>query len=72
MFYPPGGVDVFREALLEKIAEHDGQGPLFISGLINAWSWTPSDVVALVESLPAEVEVLLADEFLDLFARTAT
>lgn len=71
MFYPPGGVDVLRAALLEKIQEHGGKGPLFIAGLINAWSWTPSHVLELVSDLPDEVEVVLADEFFDLFSRTA-
>ncbi|UVY83955.1 hypothetical protein NLU66_17380 [Brachybacterium sp. NBEC-018] len=71
MFYPPGGVDVFRTALLERIEEHGGKGPLFIAGLINAWSWTPSHVLELVSDLPGEVEVVLADEFFDLFSRTA-
>lgn len=70
-FYPPGGVDVYREELLAKIERERGDGPLFISGLINAWGWTPSDVVTLVESLPEDIEVLLADEFFDLFARTS-
>jgi hypothetical protein len=70
-FYPAGGVDVYREELLAKIERERGDGPLFISGLINAWGWTPSDIVELVESLPEDVEVLLADEFFDLFARTA-
>ena len=70
-FYPPGGVEIDRDELLAKIEADDTDGPLFISGLINAWSWTPSDVVTLVESLPEGIEVLLADEFFDLFARTA-
>jgi hypothetical protein len=85
-FYPAGGVDTYREQLLAKIEEARGTGgadgkgsadgkdsaggPLFIAGLINAWSWTPSDVKELVESLPEDVEVVLADEFFDLFART--
>ena len=70
-FYPPGGVEEFRSELLARIQEHDGDGPLFLAGLINAWNWTPSDVVALVQGLPEDVEVLLADEFFDLFAQTA-
>ncbi|MEE1651473.1 GxGYxYP domain-containing protein [Brachybacterium sp. J144] len=71
ILYPAGSVDVYVNAILERIEAHDGNGPLFLAGLINAWSWTPSDVVALVEALPSDVEVLLADEFFDLFARTA-
>lgn len=70
-FYPPGGVEEFRTELLARIQEHGGDGPLFLAGLINAWNWTPSDVVELVQSLPEEVEVVLADEFFDLFAQTA-
>ena len=70
-FYPAGGVDTFRTALEKRIEEHDGDGPLFVAGLINAWSWTPADVVSLVSELPDGVEVVLADEFFDLFAQTA-
>ncbi|PWH07504.1 hypothetical protein DEO23_02425 [Brachybacterium endophyticum] len=70
-FYPAGGVETYLEALTEKIETEGGDGPLFIAGLINAWNWTPADVKTLVESLPGDVEVLLADEFFDLFARSA-
>jgi hypothetical protein len=69
--YPTGGVDEYLAGIEEKIATDGGDGPLFISGLINAWSWTPSDVVDLVDKLPDGVEVVLADEFFDLFAKTA-
>lgn len=70
-FYPSGGVEDFRTGLQARIQELDDRGPHFITGLINAWNWTPTDVVALVESLPENVEVVLADEFFDLFSRTS-
>lgn len=69
-FYPSGGVEQFRTGLLERIGAHEG-GPLFIAGLITAWNWTPSDVVELVEALPENVEVVLADEFFDLYSQLA-
>lgn len=69
--YPSGGVEEYHTAITDRIAAHEGDAPLFLAGLINAWSWTPTDVRDLVDSLPEDVEVVLADEFFDLFAQTA-
>lgn len=69
--YPSGGVEEYRTAITDRIDAHQGDEPLFLAGLINAWSWTPTDVRDLVTSLPEGVEVVLADEFFDLFAQTA-
>ncbi|MGG6310730.1 GxGYxYP domain-containing protein [Paenibacillus macerans] len=49
--------------LNEFKATWDGSSPTFISVGINAWSMKPADVVAIVESLGPEYEVVLADQY---------
>jgi hypothetical protein len=62
-FAPVGDVADYKAALLDHVDGWSSDAPHFVAGAINAWSWTPTDVVNLVESLPAEFEVVLADEF---------
>jgi hypothetical protein len=62
-FAPVGGAADYKAALLEHVAGWSTDAPHFVAGGINAWSWTPTDIVTLVESLPANFEVVLADEF---------
>ncbi|HEY8790266.1 MAG TPA: hypothetical protein VIM10_14185 [Actinopolymorphaceae bacterium] len=70
-FAPVGGAADYKTALLAHVDGWSTDAPHFVAGAINAWSWTPTDVVTLVESLPDELEVVLADEFFRLL-RAAT
>lgn len=70
-FAPVGGVADYKTALLAHVDGWSTDAPHFVAGAINAWSWTPADVVTLVESLPETFEVVLADEFF-LLLRAAT
>ena len=67
---PAGKAADYKAALLDYIESAGGDRPLFIAGAINAWSWSPSDVVELVKSLPDSITVVLADRFFDLFAQS--
>ncbi len=67
-FAPVGDPADYKTALLAYVDGWTTDAPHFVAGAINAWSWTPSDVVTLVESLPATFEVILADEFFSLLA----
>lgn len=67
--YPVGGPQVYHERLLEHTAEWDGsQGPAFVAGAVNAWSWTPSDVARLAELLDDRFELVRGDTFFTLLA----
>jgi hypothetical protein len=65
----PGKAVEFKAALDAKIADWDGASPLFIAGLINAWSWTPSDMAELAPLLGDPYELVLANTFFDLLNR---
>lgn len=69
-FSPSGKATEYKASLLDYIESAGSDRPLFIAGSINAWSWSPTDVVELVNSLPDTITVVLADEFFDLFARS--
>lgn len=65
-FYPTGMVQEYAEALTRHTAEWDGSAPMFIAGAILAWSWTPTDILELVELLDDRFEVVLGDTFFEL------
>ncbi|TDO52828.1 GxGYxY motif-containing protein [Kribbella sp. VKM Ac-2571] len=65
----PGKAAEFKAALDQRIANWDGASPLFVSGLIGAWSWTPSDMAELGALLTDPYEVILANSFYDLLNR---
>ncbi|MDX2972135.1 GxGYxYP domain-containing protein [Kribbella solani] len=66
---PPGKAAEFKAALDQRIAGWDGASPLFISGMIGAWSWTPSDMAELGPLLTGPYELVLANAFYDLLNR---
>ncbi|TDU83459.1 GxGYxY motif-containing protein [Kribbella voronezhensis] len=66
----PGKGAEYKAALDAHIASWDGSHPLFIAGLINAWSWTPSDMATLAPLLGDPYELVLANTFFDLLNRT--
>ncbi|MFG1913184.1 GxGYxYP domain-containing protein [Kribbella sp. NPDC048928] len=65
----PGKAAEFKAALDQRIASWDGASPLFISGLIGAWSWAPSDMAELGPLLTDPYELVLANTFYDLLNR---
>jgi len=65
----PGKAVEFKAALDQRIANWDGASPLFVSGLIGAWSWTPSDMAELGPLLTDPYELILANSFYDLLNR---
>ncbi|HWD81993.1 MAG TPA: GxGYxYP domain-containing protein [Kribbella sp.] len=65
----PGKAAEFKAALDQRIAGWDGTKPLFISGLIGAWSWSPSDMAELGALLGDPYELVLANSFYDLLNR---
>jgi putative glycoside hydrolase with GxGYxYP motif/GxGYxY motif-containing protein len=65
----PGKAVEFKAALDQRIANWDGASPLFVSGLIGAWSWTPSDMAELGPLLGDPYELILANTFYDLLNR---
>ena len=65
----PGKAAEFKAALDRRIANWDGASPLFVSGLIGAWSWTPSDMAELGPLLTDPYELILANSFYDLLNR---
>ena len=65
----PGRAAEFRAALDQRIANWDGASPLFVSGLIGAWSWSASDMAELGPLLTDPYEVVLANTFYDLLNR---
>ncbi|MFI5733368.1 GxGYxYP domain-containing protein [Kribbella sp. NPDC051587] len=65
----PGKAGEYKAALDVQVAKWDGTKPLFISGGINAWNWTPSDVAELAGLLDDKYELVLANAFFDLMGR---
>jgi hypothetical protein len=65
----PGNAAEYKAALDQKIANWDGASPLFISGGIGAWNWTPSDMAELAPLLTDPYELVLANTFYDLLNR---
>jgi hypothetical protein len=65
----PGKAAEYKAALDARVAQWDGAKPLFISGGINAWSWTPSDIAALAALLGDPYELVLGNTFFDLLNR---
>ncbi|NEA30335.1 GxGYxYP domain-containing protein [Streptomyces sp. SID13031] len=65
----PGKAAEYKAALDAQVAKWDGAKPLFISGGINAWSWTPSDIAELAALLRDPYELVLANTFFDLLNR---
>ncbi|GAB6930448.1 hypothetical protein JCM10914A_44310 [Paenibacillus sp. JCM 10914] len=61
-----GTVQDGKNILNEFKAGWDGKSPTFISVGINAWGMTPSDVLAIAESLGPEYEVVKADQYFSL------
>jgi len=55
-----------KDALAEARAGWDGNSPLFLSVGVNAWGMRPSDVLAIVQSLGPEFEVVNADTYFSL------
>ncbi|MET7280213.1 GxGYxYP domain-containing protein [Kribbella sp. NPDC005582] len=65
----PGKAGEYKAALDAQVAKWDGSKPLFISGGINAWNWTPSDIAELASLLDDRYELVLANAFFDLMNR---
>ncbi|NIK58703.1 GxGYxYP domain-containing protein [Kribbella shirazensis] len=65
----PGKAVEFKAALDRRIANWDGASPMFVSGLIGAWSWTPSDMAELAPLLTDPYELVLGNTFYDLLNR---
>ncbi|RCW47978.1 GxGYxYP domain-containing protein [Paenibacillus prosopidis] len=55
-----------KNVLDEVKANWDGKSPLFVSLGLLAWSMTPSDVVAVTESLGPEYQAVRADHYFSL------
>ncbi|WP_258881596.1 hypothetical protein [Paenibacillus sp. sptzw28] len=55
-----------KNILAEAKANWDGNSPMFVSIGLLAWSMTPSDVVAITESLGPEFKAVLADQYFSL------
>jgi hypothetical protein len=55
-----------KNILAQAKAGWDGKSPLFVSLGLLAWSMTPSDVVAMTESLGPEYQVVRADQYFSL------
>lgn len=81
-FSTPGGMPVvgdyarfadvadYRENLFEHVADWDGSAPRFVACAIQAWQWTPAEVVELADALDDRFEVVRGDVFFDLIRRT--
>lgn len=55
-----------KNILAAAKAKWDGKSPLFVSLGLLAWSMTPSDVVAITESLGPEYQAVRADHYFSL------
>jgi hypothetical protein len=55
-----------KNVLTDAKKDWDGKSSKFISIGINAWSMTPSDVLAITESLGPEYQIVKADEYFSL------
>lgn len=67
---PNGDPDDYLERIKGYVADQGSGRPVFIAVAVNAWSMTPSGLKTLVASMPGGYEVVLADEFFDLFGRS--
>jgi hypothetical protein len=65
----PGKAAEFKAALDQRIAGWDGASPLFVSGLIGAWNWSPTDMAELGPLLTGPYELVLGNTFYDLLNR---
>jgi hypothetical protein len=68
-FSPAGKAPEYWSALKKHIGDWDGSKPLFIAGAVNAWNWTPSDVVELAGLLEEPFQLLRGDTFFELLRR---
>ncbi|HEY6740651.1 MAG TPA: hypothetical protein VI076_17545, partial [Actinopolymorphaceae bacterium] len=71
-FAPRGSAEELKAALDEHVKDRDPDEPLFVAFGVHAWSLTPTHIADLVDLLPAEYEVVLADVFFDLLRRSAS
>ncbi|MCQ6559638.1 GxGYxYP domain-containing protein [Paenibacillus mendelii] len=55
-----------KNILAQAKADWDGKSPLFVSLGLLAWSMTPTDVVAMTESLGPEYQAVRADHYFSL------
>ncbi|WP_372661647.1 GxGYxYP domain-containing protein [Cohnella sp.] len=55
-----------KNILAEAKSQWDGKSPLFVSLGLLAWSMTPSDAVAITDSLGSDYEVVRADHYFSL------
>jgi len=69
----PGNPAEYKQALDAHVGDWDGQAPFFIAAGINAWNWTPHDIVALAALVANDdrYRIVLADTFFDLLRRAA-
>lgn len=66
-----GNAAEYKQALDDHVGDWDGTTPFFIAAGINAWNWTPHDIVELGELVAADdrYRIVLADTFFDLLRR---
>jgi hypothetical protein len=57
------GVDDYYENLLAHVADWDGSAPRFVACAIQAWQWTPTQIVQLAERLDDRFELVRGDVF---------
>jgi hypothetical protein len=55
-----------KNILADAKANWDGKSPLFVSLGVLAWSMTPTDIVAITDSLGSEYKVVRADQYFSL------
>ncbi|MFD2078207.1 GxGYxY sequence motif-containing protein [Actinopolymorpha cephalotaxi] len=78
----PGGIPVvgdfarfadvadYHQGLYDHVADWDGDKPRFVAAAIQAWNWTPTQIVSLANSLDDRFEIVRGDAFFDLLRRT--
>jgi hypothetical protein len=69
----PGNAAEYKQALDAHVGDWDGSTPFFIAAGINAWNWTPHDIVELAALLAEDnrYRIVLADTFFDLLKRAS-
>jgi hypothetical protein len=67
---PSGDAVEDKASSLDDIEAAGTHRPWLVAGCINAWSWSPTDLVESVDSLPGQITVVVADHCFDLFARS--
>ncbi|SEK87527.1 GxGYxY sequence motif-containing protein [Pseudoxanthomonas sp. GM95] len=67
-FSQPGSAAEYKQALDAHVGDWDGLSPFFIAAGINAWNWTPQDIVELAARLAEDdrYRIVLADTFFNL------